>query len=221
MPFPADFSLFPLRSDTPTLFAAAAAVRRPRAASSDGNSRVSYALHVVAWNWRSSWPSRVVDVSSERRVGSVCSRSFASICQVPSSNSNLARILSCSLGSSPSKTGIAHWDSKIQLGRLCMKKQHDTHLKKILKIAACELFHSRSVVIEPSDSVASKRRDLSISTMKVVRLIQTKCSQTTYRSFKIWIPSPPAAYKTRIKCVNTAFHTPNSNSCSKSGTNSL
>ena len=30
-------------------------------------------------------------------------------------------------------------------------------------------------------------------------------------SFNTWIPSPPHAYKSHIKCVNTAFQTPNSN----------
>jgi len=52
------------------------------------------------------------------------------------------------------------------------------------------------------------------------KLILLKVIEITYCLFNAWMETPPAAYKTRIKWVNTAFQTPRSNSCKGSGTKS-
>ena len=84
------------------------AFRRTRAASSEGNSLVSYAGHTAPENLCRSSPSRVVEFSRLVTVDSVCRRSLARPCHVDSSNKSFRIISSCFFGKSPSKTGIAH-----------------------------------------------------------------------------------------------------------------
>ena len=49
---------------------------------------------------------------------------------------------------------------------LCMNQHRSTHLKKIFEILACEIFHTRRIVAEFSDSISPKRWDLTIASGK-------------------------------------------------------
>jgi hypothetical protein len=90
-------------------FCALAAWRRPRAASSEGKSRVTYALQTSALNIRRRFPSRVAEFSRSLRVDSVCNRSFAKPCQLANSKRSFQTILLCFRGSKSSKAGMEHY----------------------------------------------------------------------------------------------------------------
>jgi hypothetical protein len=86
----------------------AVALRRCRALSSLGSSRVSKALHDFLTQRRIWAPSAFVVAANAWRVDDVCSRSFAYACHRHRIKRR-SRIMSLwGLGSRPSKTGIEH-----------------------------------------------------------------------------------------------------------------
>ena len=82
---------------------------RLRAVASFGSSVVENAEQVIALKRRSSQPSNVVTDSMRVRVDSVWIRSLASACHSARRNNRVITISLCGSGSSPSKTGIAHY----------------------------------------------------------------------------------------------------------------
>ncbi len=88
--------------------------RRALAASSDGSSTVSKHEQVCRANLRIWVPSSFVDWSSQSSVPSVCRRSLAKVCHSANVKSNWRMLLLWGLSRSPSKTGIAHYNNKLE-----------------------------------------------------------------------------------------------------------
>jgi hypothetical protein len=163
-----------------------------------------------------SEPSCIVETSRVQMDDSVCRCSLVNLCHVASSNSSSCMILLCRGGKRPSKTAIVHWISPVSISSIVV---FNTYLKKVFKISCCHFFHCWNIIVELLNGPMSKHWDISVSIVSVRINDWEKWESNVILLIQIWMPSLPTAYNKQMRCVNTAFQTPNSNLWRRSGVN--
>ena len=183
------------------------------AACSCRRSVVSKSVRVVfAKLWRILLSSFVV-VWRCFKVVEVCSQSFASVCHMQSIKIRSWTSLLCGWGSIPSKTGSVHWVLVRLIGQTLKYLSPVRYLQSPVLRASSFLWYCFE-----NDELYHAQMLGSAGIYKTY--IQYKfpmLSWLTYCWSRVCMALAPRVYTIWTRCVKTAFQTPSSNSCSRSG----